>query len=70
MKPAIPAIRAAVPGRVRRLKWNELVRHGDFVQDGHRGFEPWAGPAGFRADTYVKAIYRNLSRRVVAGKNS
>ena len=68
MKPAIPAVRAAVPGHLRRLKWNELVRRGDFVQDGHQGFEPWAGPAGFRADTYIKTIYRNLARPVMAGK--
>jgi hypothetical protein len=47
----------------RRLKPNELVSHGDFVQDGHSGFEPWEGPGGFRADSFVKAIYRKLPQR-------
>jgi hypothetical protein len=53
---------AMVPQRLRPLKWNELVRQGDFVEDGRQGFEPWMGPSGFRADTYVKAIYRKLTR--------
>ena len=52
---------AVAPKRLRRLKWNELVRRGDFVEDGRRGFEPWDGPAGFRADAFVKNIYRKLS---------
>ena len=52
---------AVAPKRLRRLKWNELVRHGDFVEDGRRGFEPWDGPGGFRADAFVKNIYRKLS---------
>jgi hypothetical protein len=42
----------------RLLKWNELVKRGDFVEDGHQGFEPWVGPSGFRADAFVKPIYR------------
>jgi hypothetical protein len=53
---------AMVPKRLRPLKWNELVRQGDFVKDGRRGFEPWVGPSGFRADAFVKAIYRKLAR--------
>ena len=44
----------------RPLKWNEQVKRGDFVEDGHRGFELWEGPSGFRADTFVKTIYRKL----------
>ena len=47
----------------RRLKADELVSHGDFVADGRRGFEPWEGPGGFRADSFVKAIYRKLTQR-------
>ena len=43
---------------LRLLEWNELVRKGDFVTDGHDGFEPWDGPSGFRADAFVKQIYR------------
>lgn len=52
---------AGDPKRFRRLKWNELVRRGDFVMDGHQGFEPWEGPSGFRADAFVKTIYRKLA---------
>ncbi len=54
---------ADIPRRFRRLKWNELVRRGDFVMDEHQGFEPWEGPGGFRADAFVKAIYRKLTRQ-------
>lgn len=43
---------------LRRLEWDELVRKGDFVTDSHDGFEPWDGPSGFRADAFVKQIYR------------
>jgi len=58
-KKAASAI-AAVLDRFRPLKWNELVRRGDFVEDGNQGFAPWEGPAGFRADAFVKQIYRRL----------
>jgi|ERR1017187_6220120 hypothetical protein len=50
--------KAGVPKRFRRLKWNELVSHGDFVADEHRRLESWEGPGGFRADAFVKPIYR------------
>jgi len=40
---------AVSPDRLRPLKWNELVRRGDFVEDGNKGFELWEGPGGFRA---------------------
>jgi hypothetical protein len=56
-KPGASA-KAGVPKRFRRLKWNELVTLGDFVTDEHRKFEPWEGPSGFRADAFVKPIYR------------
>jgi hypothetical protein len=46
------------PKRFRRLKANELVRRGDFVADDHQAFELWDGPMGFRADAFVKAVYR------------
>jgi len=52
-----PAI-AVIPESLRPLKWNELVRRGDFVEDRRGGFEPWAGPSGFRADAFVDKIYR------------
>ena len=48
---------------LRLLKWHERVRPGDFVADGRRGFEPWEGPGGFRADAFVKQIYRRLGRQ-------
>jgi len=54
--------------RLRRLQWNELVRRGDFVEDGREGFEPWVGPSGFRADAFVKQIYRQLKRRTAGAK--
>lgn len=54
---------AIVPNCLRPLKWNELVRRGDFVKDGREGFEPWVGPSGFRADAFVKQIYRQLRYR-------
>lgn len=60
--------KAGVPKRFRRLKWNELVSHGDFVADEHRGFEPWEGPSGFRADSFVKPIYRQHESRSTATK--
>jgi hypothetical protein len=62
--------KAGVPKRLRRLKWNELVSHGDFVADEHRGFEPWEGPGGFRADAFVKPIYRRDESRPTATKKS
>lgn len=57
------ATSAAAQERFRPLKWDERVRRGDFVQDEQQGFEPWVGPPGFRADTFVKQIYRRLGRR-------
>jgi hypothetical protein len=49
--------------RLRPLKLDELVRPGDFVDNGSNGFEPWEGPGGFRADAFVKQIYRQRGRR-------
>jgi hypothetical protein len=60
--------KAGVPKRFRRLKWNELVSLGDFVADEHRRFEPWEGPSGFRADAFVKPIYRRDEGRSIATK--
>ena len=54
--------------RYRRLKWNELVRHGDFVANGGQILELWEGPNGFRADAYVKPIYRRQQRRPTGDK--
>lgn len=49
---------ADIPKGFRRLKRDELVSHGDFMADKQRGLEPWVGPSGFRADSFVKPIYR------------
>jgi hypothetical protein len=46
----------------RRLKWDELVVTGDFIVNEKRGFEPWEGPSGFRADAFLKPIYRLKKR--------
>ena len=54
------------PESFRRLAWNELVRRGDYVEDGKSGFEPWEGPSGFHADSFIKAIYRKYSPRTKA----
>jgi len=61
---------AEAPKRFRRLKWNELVTHGDFVSDGHQGFELWDGPTGFRADAFVKPIYRREKSRLIPARKS
>jgi hypothetical protein len=45
------------------LKWHELVSAGDFVADAQQGFELWEGPNGFRADAFVKPIYRTDENR-------
>jgi len=42
----------------RRLKWHERVASGDCIVNEHRAFEPWEGPLGFRADTFLKPVYR------------
>jgi len=62
------SVRVAVPGRFRRLKWDELVTRGDFVGDELHGFELWEGPTGFRADAFVKPIYRRGGTSPVAAK--
>ena len=67
VEPEAPA-GAGAPEGFRRLKGNELVCHGDFVAHEHRGLEPWEGPGGFQADSFVKPIYRRDERRPAATK--
>ena len=67
--PAAPAEDSA-PDRFRRLNWDERVQRGDFVADEHQGFEPWVGPTGFRADSFVKPIYRLDGSRTIASEKS
>jgi hypothetical protein len=65
-----PAAPAPAPESLRLLKWNELVRRGDFVKDEWENFEPWAGPAGFRADAFMKQIFRRRSRYPAGAKQA
>jgi hypothetical protein len=58
------------PKGLRPLKWNEIVRAGDFVESGREAFEPWVGPGGFRADAFLKQIYRREPRRPAGTKKS
>jgi hypothetical protein len=67
---ASPVGESGEPQDFRRLEWDELVRSGDFVEDGHQGFEPWEGPGGFRADAFVKTIYRRRARTPAGVKKS
>jgi hypothetical protein len=53
-----PSARPMAAKQLRLLKWDERVQRGDFVEDGRNGFELWEGPSGFRADAFVKKIYR------------
>ena len=62
--------KAGVPKRFRRLKWNELVSRGDFVVDEHKGYELWQGPTGFRANSFMKTIYRQYGNRPPATKKT
>jgi hypothetical protein len=62
VKPGPPA-KAGIPGNLRRLNWDEIVRRGDLVADEQFQLEPWKGPGGFRADAFVKPIYRGNSSR-------
>ena len=64
-KPEAPA-EAVIPKRLRRLKWDELVSVGDFVADERRGFEPWEGPNGFRANAFIKPVYRRTEGSSIA----
>jgi hypothetical protein len=68
MDEADASVLPVVLKHLRLLKWNELVLRGDFVENGRDGFEPWVGPGGFRADAFVKQIYRRLGRLPAGAK--
>jgi hypothetical protein len=70
MNEANPSAIAIVAACLRPLKWNERVCRGDFVEDGRAGFEPWVGPSGFRADAFVKQIYRRLKHQSAGTKKA
>jgi hypothetical protein len=61
MNKAGPSVLPVLLEQLRLLNRDERVQRGDFVQDGCDGFEPWEGPSGFRADTFVKQIYRRVT---------
>jgi hypothetical protein len=65
-----PAALGLAPESLRLLKWNELVCRGDFVKDEWENFEPWVGPAGFRADAFMKQIFRRRSRYAAGAKRA
>jgi hypothetical protein len=44
------------------------VAPGDFVRDERRGISPWEGPRGFRADSFVLAIYRLRGSRLAKSR--
>lgn len=59
------------PAGFRRLQENEVVSRGDFVLNDLQGVEPWEGPGGFRADSFVKQIYRRVTTvRPAAGDSN
>ncbi len=53
-------MKTAASRTLRRVKSDEVVRQGDFVVAGN-GFEPWEGPSGFRANSFLKPIFRALA---------
>jgi hypothetical protein len=62
-------VKPGTPKNFRRLESHELVSLGDYVADEHRGLEPWEGPSGFRADAFIKAMYRRVQRRSTGTKH-
>ena len=68
MNQTLPAAVADATEMYRPLRWNELVKRGDYVQDGSNGYELWIGPSGFHAGSFNKQIYRRCSRRTVVEK--
>ena len=56
-KPTSLSAKVVIPKNFRELKWNERVSPGDFVMNG-QDLEPWEGPSGFQAHSFVRPIYR------------
>lgn len=46
----------------RRLKPNERVMHGDYIENGHSDYRLWDGPTGFRADSFLNKVYRTVEK--------
>jgi hypothetical protein len=66
VKEPVASAKAGIPKCLRRLRSSELVGAGDFVADEQTGIELWEGPNGFRADSFVKPIYRRQQSRAPA----
>jgi len=56
--PPSKEVKAEIPEGFRRLKWNEVVSHGDYVADEILGLQLWDGPTGFQAESFNRPIYR------------
>lgn len=63
-----PSAPAGIPIELRLLNGNEVVSRGDFVAGEHQEFELWEGPAGFRADSFLKPIYRRARGAPIASQ--
>jgi len=59
---------AAAPKGFRFLKGREIVSPGDFVEDKQGKLELWEGPRGFRADAFIKPIYRRSRAAATVAK--
>jgi hypothetical protein len=59
LKPVQPA----APNHFRQVRSQEIVVSGDWVMNKSQELEPWEGPSGFRADSFVMTVYRQESRR-------
>lgn len=46
----------------RRLKPNERVLHGDYIENGVSDYRLWDGPTGFRADSFLNKVYRTVEK--------
>jgi len=46
----------------RRLKPNERVMHGDYIENGISDYRLWDGPTGFRADSFLNKVYRAIQK--------
>lgn len=55
---AVPAPRGKEERSFRQLRWDEVVRYGDYVEIEGQGFQEWNGPGGFRAASFVSEVYR------------
>lgn len=69
VRPVAVAAPIIIPANFRRLKSHEVVSRGDYVVDQDRGLEPWEGPSGFRAGSFIKLIYRRIKGRPMAIKS-